>query len=342
MRPRAPVPGMSDELSVSSSVRSIDGPVERTLYWLLLDGHRISIACGLVLVVSVVVLAAAHLGFAAIGPESRAATVFASGLLSGTVTLVTIALSINQFILSRVFGSPNDLRDRLAGTRELRDRVREHAGEPSVPNDPAEFIELIAITLRNRAERLRTALDDSDWDPPPEVDRYAEGIGEYGDGLASKVESRTAIVNVLAVVLGTEYARNLTTTERLRNTYDDQLPEAARAELVVIDELLESIAVTRQFFKTLTLQQDFARLSRVVAYAGLAALVASLLLALVYRPNSVTVPIRFLPLVFGVGVGVVVTPLAVFIAYILRAATIARRTVSVGPFVPPEERSDDE
>lgn len=34
----------------------------------------------------------------------------------------------------------------------------------------------------------------------------------------------------------------------------------------------------------------------------------------------------------------VVVPLAVFSASILRAAIVAYRTVSVGPFVPPEER----
>lgn len=30
--------------------------------------------------------------------------------------------------------------------------------------------------------------------------------------------------------------------------------------------------------------------------------------------------------------------MALFVAYVLRAATVARRTVSVGPFVPPGDR----
>ena len=63
-------------------------------------------------------------------------------------------------------------------------------------------------------------------------------------------------------------------------------------------------------------------------------------MALVYRPDSVTLPAQSLPLVFSLGVGVVVAPLAVFVAYVFRAATIARHTVSVGPFAPPEERSE--
>jgi hypothetical protein len=256
------------------------------------------------------------------------------------VSLVTIALSINQLILSRVFGSPNELFDQLEGTRDLRRRVRDHAGESAVPNDPAEFLDLVAGTLAERANRLGSAVEATGGGQSREVEAYADGIAAYGESITAKIESQTAIVNVLEVVLGTEYARNMTATEYLRNEHGDRLSEAAEAELEAIDDLLEAIAVTRQFFKTLSLQQDFARLSRVVAYSGLVALAVSIAMALVYRPDSVTVPAGSLPLVFSLAVGVVVTPLAVFIAYVFRAATIARHTVSVGPFVPPEERSD--
>jgi hypothetical protein len=331
---------MSDGVTTESSVRSIDGPVERATHWLVLGGNRVAVAGLLVGAVVVAFLVLAQVGLVAIGPESTAASAFSSGLISGTVTLVTIALSINQLILSRVFGSPNELFEQLAGTRDLRERVRRHAGESAVPNDPAEFLGLVAGTLTERAERLASAAEGPDGERPPEVEAYARGIAAYGESITAKVESQTAIVGVLEVILGTEYAQNMTATEHLRNEHGDSLPETAQAELKAIDDLLEAVAVTRQFFKTLSLQQDFARLSRVVAYSGLVALVASIAVALVYRPDSVTVPAAALPFVFSLGVGVVITPLAVFIAYVFRAATIARHTVSVGPFVPPEERSD--
>ena len=106
-------------------------------------------------------------------------------------------------------------------------------------------------------------------------------------------------------------------------------------------DLLETVAVTRQFFKTLSLQQDLARLSRLVAYSGFVALVVSIAMALIYRPDSVTVPAQHLPLVFSLAIGVILAPLAVFLAYVLRSAPIARHTISVGPFVPPEERADE-
>lgn len=310
------------------------------MHWLLLSGNRSAVSAVLVATVVAFFYPLTQFGLLAIGPGSAAASAFASGLISGTVTLVTIALSINQLVLSRVFGSPNELSDQLNGTRELRRRIRDYAGESAVPNDPAEFLELVAKTLTERATRLNSAVENGDGDQLHEVREYAEGIAAYGESMSERIESQTAIVNVLEVILGTEYAQNMTATEYLRNEYGDWLDDDAEAELDAIDDLLGTVAVTRQFFKTLSLQQDFARLSRVVAYSGLVALAASISMALIYRPDSVTVPAQHLPLVFCLGIGVIVAPLAVFIAYVFRAATIARQTVSVGPFVPPEERSD--
>jgi hypothetical protein len=332
---------MSESISTSSSVRDFDGTVDRAVHWLLLEGNRLVIAGGIVVVAAGWILGLAYADLVAVGPDSTVGTAFASGLISGTLTMVTVALSINQLILSRVFGSPGELRDELDGTRALRRRVQRRAGEPSAPNDPADFLSLVAVTIRERARRLGSALEDSEWTPPSSVTDYVEGIEAYGENVDSAVEREAAIVDILGVVLGTEYARNLTATEHLHNEYDTHLSDAADAELEAIEDLLEVIAITRQFFKTPTLQHDFARLSRVVAYSGLLALLASLTVALVYRTNTVTVAPEHLPLLVGLGVAGIAVPLAMFLSYILCAATIARRTVSVGPFVPPENRPED-
>lgn len=336
--PRTYYPCIPDEISTSRTVRSFDGPGERAVHWTLLDGNRIAIAGCLVLGVFGIVYSLAAAGLVAVGPESTASTAFASGPASGTSTLATVALSINQLVLSRVFGSPDELSDELEGTRELRQRVRRIAGEPSTPNDSVRFLSLIATTLHDRAGRLRSAVEGSGWATPEEADRYVDGIESYGESIDSKVESETAIVGVLVVLLDTEYARNPTATERLHDEYDADLSPEVEDHLEAIDDLLETVAITRQFFKTLSLQQDLARLSRVLAYSGLLALLASLTMALLYWIGSVTVPPGLLPVVVAVGVTVVVVPLAVFLAYILRAATVARHTVSVGPFRPRTDR----
>ncbi|WP_435099229.1 hypothetical protein [Halorubrum sp. N11] len=72
-----------------------------------------------------------------------------------------------------------------------------------------------------------------------------------------------------------------------------------------------------------------------IVYTGLIAFVTTISLTLVYRENAVTIPPSMLPLVATLSIGIVTVPLTLFVSYILRAATVARETVSVGPFISP-------
>jgi len=327
---------MKDSPSTARSVSGPDGVASAALHWLLLGGNRLVVAGLLVVATFVLFYALVARGVLAVGPTSSASTAFGSGLVSGTLTLVTVALSINQLILSRVFGSPNQLRDRLDGTRNLRETVRMHADEAVTPNDPAAFLETIGRALSEQGAAFGAALDAGG---PAATSDYADGISAYGDSVTENVQAGDEIVDVLDVIVGPEYAQNLIVTEYVTNEYGSAISADARTELAVIDDLLEAIAISRQFFKTMALQQDFARLSRILAYSGVVAVLTSVALTLVYRTSSVAVDPGLLPLLVPLGIAVIATPLAAFIAYVLRAATIARRTISVGPFVPPQEQS---
>jgi hypothetical protein len=328
---------MEQDVSTASSVSSDNGIVATISHWLLLGGDR-RVVGGLVIAVAAGVLAGLiAAGVLDVGPAGYAATLFGSGLTSGILTLITIALSINQLILSRVFGSPNNLSDRLDGSRELRHHVESIAGESSSPTDPAAFLSLVAVTLRDRASALLDVTDDGDT-THEELTAAVRDLVDYGDDMEARLEKETAIIDVLDVVIGTEYAQNMRAIRHLRREYAESLPESAQDELEAIDELLEAVAIARQFFKTIALQQDFAYLSRLLSYSGVVALVATITLTLVYQQNGVTLPPSLLPVAVIVGVSVILVPLAMFVSYILRAATIANRTVSVGPFIPPEGR----
>lgn len=326
---------MTPEIRTASTVRQKETTWERVADWVLLEGDRKAVAFCLVVGIVGVVGALVFTGVLAVGPNSSAATIFGSGLASGVVTLVTIALSINQLILSRVFGSITDLTHRLDGTRKLRQNVEDIAGVPSSPNDPADFLSLVARTLSDRASGLLTTSESTDWNPPSEITNALRDFVEYGESIDAELEPNARVTDVLGVVLGSEYAINMTAIRHLQNKYGTSVSKDVLAELRAIDGLIESIAVVRQFYKTIAIQQDFARLSRQIVYSGVVALLSAISLTLIYRTSSVTLPVSILPIVVSVGIGVIVSPLALFVTYILRAATVARHTVSVGPFVPP-------
>jgi hypothetical protein len=310
--------------------------LDRVADWLLLEGDRRVVAAGIVLVAALTAGSLVAAGVLAVGPGSSVARLFGSGLTAGVITLLTIALSINQLILSRVFGSPAELYDRLEGSRALRGRVERHAGQPSSSNDPAAFLSLLASTLSERAAEARSLVERTG--SHGSVAAALEDIVAYGRSIDQQVEAETSVTRILGVILGPEYAINMTAVRHIENAHRESLPPDAVAELQALGELLEHVAVVRQFFKTLALQRDFAALSRLLVYSGLVALLVSVSLTLVYRTSSVTLPEPSLSLLVPVALAVAVAPLALFAAYILRAATVAHRTVSVGPFVPPEER----
>ena len=327
---------MSREPDVARSVTDAGTALERAADWVVLGGDRRAVAGCLAVGVAGVVWALVAAGALAVGPESSVASLFGSGLTSGVVTLLTIALSINQLVLSRVFGSVDVLAKRLDGSRELRETVESIAGVPSSPNDPAAFLSLIATTLTDRARGLAATADGADWGPPEELANALRDLAAYGESLDENLDANDGMTTVLGAILGTEYARNMTAVRHLRNEHAASAPEGVSAEFEAIEELLESVAISRQFYKTIAIQRDLATLSRQLVYSGMTALVAVIAVTLVYRTGSTTLPAATLPVVVSAGIGAIVAPLALFVAYILRAATVARQTVSVGPFVPSE------
>lgn len=273
----------------------------------------------------------------AVGSSSSAASLFGSGLTSGIITLVTIALSINQLIISRVFGTINSLTGRLDSARGFREDVTNLAGKSSGPNDPAAFLSMVARTLNDRVSTLHAMSESGDWVPPRKVMSGLRDIGEYGKNIDSHLQDNTQVDHVLYVILGSEYAINMTAVRHMQNEYAESLSVDVQEEFQAIEKLLESIAIIRQFNKTVILQRDLAQLSRMLVYSGLIAVTMAISLTLIYRSNSVTVPASTLPIVISLGIGVIITPLTLFAAYILRTATIARRTISTGPFIPPHD-----
>lgn len=309
--------------------------------WLLIDGNRFVVAGAMAVAAFVVIYGLSRLGWITLGTSSNVRTLLSSGIASGMLTLVTVTLSINQLLLSRMFGSVNDLTDRLDGSEGFRDRVRELTGRHSTPTHPAEFLSLIVTSIRERGDRLEDDVDQGlmdDFEPYlDELDGYARNVLEAVEDDTRAGKSSTA--EVLSSILGPEYAENLRRTRHLQNQHGEALSDRTESDLNEVRDLLEAIAVLRQFFKTLAIQQDLARLSRLIAYSGFGALLTTFALATVYKASSgAVIPSAWLPLVTSAGIAVIVLPLALLISYMLRVATISRYSVSVGSFVPPEEQ----
>ena len=312
---------------------------ERATYWFLLGGDRLLIAGVVAAATAALTLVLAWQDVITVGYDSSIRGLLSSGVTSGLLALVTVSLSINQLILSRVFGSPNELTDRYESNLQLRDEVEDLAGAASSPNDPAAFVAMIIDAVRDHATALADDAENADDERTRRIlAAHAENVLTYADRVDEFDDADTGTSDVLMALLGGNYAQHVTGTRQLKKDPDVALTDGAEERLDAILDSLKAIAVTRQYLKTLAVQQELARLSRLVAYSGLAAILVTVYLTLVYRTGSgATLPPGLLTPVASAGFAVIVSPLAILITYTLRIATIARYTVSAGPFVPPEE-----
>jgi hypothetical protein len=298
--------------------------------WILIDGNRLLVSVLLAAVAFLITFGLTQLELITFQPASAVSSMFSSGVVSGLFSVITITLTVNQLVLSRVFGTVEDLTDRLDGTREFRRSVAELTGRATSPNDPAAFLALIGETIGERAQAFAANYDGETTD---EIEEYRSAIDSYAERLegVAGTEDTMAIVSTL---VGPAYAQRLTETEAIRRTHDDRSTE----ELDTVTELLEAVA--RQFFKTIAIQQDLAGLSRRLATLGIPILLVAFYATTIYTTvPSATVAQPLLPVVVSAAIAIVLLPLAILLSYMLRLATIARYTVSVGPFVPPEEQT---
>lgn len=324
-------------------VRDAPHPVVR---WMFITGNRLRVAA--VLSLLFVVLAALLIEFdlVYVGPGSNLSTALSSGMLSGLLTLLTVALSVNQLILSRLFGSAGTLSDQLEGTLDYRRSVEDIADVAVSPNKPTVFLSFLADTLKQSLDRFqREATSTSvDFDSGDDPGAYASAVTDYAEHLSPAGDLDDAF-KVLLLVLGEDYAEHLDTTREFQGRYGDRLPDGAVEALDDVLELLKAIATMRQFFKTLTLQQELAMLSRRLMYTGLPAVLVTYFLSFVYTSAS-DVPTAiepvYMPVVVAVATGVILSPLAVLVASLLRIATVSLYSVSVGTFTPPQKTFETE
>ena len=311
-----------------------DGSVRtRVARWVLLDADRTALAVGIALGVVALTLGLIEAGLITVDANSLAGSAFGSGAVAGLFTLITVVLSINQLILSRIFGSPDSLSETYQGTTEFRDSVAEVTGRPSIPNDPSRFLGVVGAGIREQATEI-----DGNYDGvlAEEIDAYRSAVRSYGEEVV-RVEREKESIGVLTDLLGAEYAEHIAATERLRRERRDDLDDGDAAALDALEDLFEALTIGRQYFKTLIIQQLLAKVSRQVAVAGFVALLTAFYVGFVYQSDApATLPAWALPWIASVGLAVVVSPLVILLVHILRIATIMWYTVSVGPFVRPQ------
>lgn len=268
--------------------------------WLLLEGDRRVIVGGFVAGVFALALV---LGLSdVIGVrESRFVTTMFSTMIAGLFSFIPIVVAVNQLIISRLFGTPDRLTDRIDGVQEFRSRVETQTdGDGVSPSNPAPFLARLAGTLGGRADALATECDRAATgetatgdDPPADsatpssalesVSRFATHTREHTDSLSSRLTGGTeSVFDVVLPTIDHDYAGAANEARRLERRFDEELSDRAATLLEDLRGLFVAADATRQYFTTIYLQRELARLSRLITYSGTAAILLSSLVIMIY------------------------------------------------------------
>ncbi|WP_114579208.1 hypothetical protein [Saliphagus sp. LR7] len=305
------------------------------IQWFYLHGNRGVLSFLLLGIIFVVCLLMIREGL--ITPtEADNVTALSGALIGGMLPFITVVLAINQLILSEEFGTTGTFYERLEASQEYRRTVGDHTGYQPSPVEPSEFLRILIEAKRRTALGLRNICLDASPELHRDVVDYVETTASRDKRAIKRLDDATfGSFVVISVILHYNDSWQLQEVRQFRSGYRHRLSEPARRQLDRLEDLLQDIHVARQYFKTVYMQQELADLSKILLYVGFPTLLGGAFVILSYR-NLLALELHsaIYILIVATTVTALFSPFAVLLFYVLRVATIARRTAAdFGPFV---------
>ena len=327
-------------MSKSEDLSPMDSASDCLMRWVLLTGDRSYITAAITGLFFVIFFLFGVAGFISLSVPERAVW-FLNGTINGLLTLIPIAVGLNQIVLSQELGSLDDLYDRTKGTFDVYRQIADTTGvSVSSPQASGFFLQL-SNAINDRATELEAAGENvTDEQLQEDIDDYTETLAEQTDNISTDLENLGfELIDTLIVLLDYHDSWQLQTARRLDATYEDELPETATEALDELEDLFMELDAARDYLKTLWIQRELAKLSRMMLYTGLpAVIVAGLGIFIAPEIPGLTIARPIIAVLLSATIAVSLVPLSVLLAYVVRIALIAQRTAAFGPFIPEDEQ----
>ncbi|MGM0389916.1 MAG: hypothetical protein ACQEP0_15710 [Natrinema limicola] len=332
---------MTDETDISTAhtMRERTGE-SRIKLWVLLRTNRLvvaSVLTGAVFVAFVIAVAVLHPPFSRqIESGDTIETVF-SAMITVVVTGTTLVVTIGQLVLTQENGPLGDQRERMTSSMDFRDQTEELTGAPS-PTDPSAFLRQIIGVTAQRTTALRESIaENDDENLREEVDEFAESLTGNAATVRDQLEgAQFGSFDVVFAVLNFNYGWKIFQVERLANEYGESLNEEEHGLLDDLKTALVLFGPAREHIKTLYFQWALINVSQMILYAAVPAVaVAGIMVATVdvgTFPGS-TLGFDHIILVVGGAFALTLVPFMLFVSYVLRILTIAKRTLAIEPLI---------
>ncbi|MFC7175898.1 hypothetical protein [Halosegnis marinus] len=195
--------------------------------WLLMNADRRVVAGVLLLAVflSLGVAAALAPGVADTLRNSDSVDTVFQGLLTATITGVTLVLTLNQLVLSQELGAVGDQRERMEGAMSFRDDAADLLEAPVAPARPAQFLRAFVQVAGERARDLRATVGDGS-DAGRAVADLTDSLVGNADRVADSLDGATfGEFDVVAAALDFNYSWKVFAARRIDAEYGDDLTD---------------------------------------------------------------------------------------------------------------------
>lgn len=259
------------------------------------------------------------------------------GFITALISGVTLVVTISQLVLSQELGPLGSQRERMSGSISFRGDVEDVFGSASPP-EPSAFLRALVENSSEKAESLQEEIEGHpNEDLEEKVDQLVENIINNAETVSDELEDRDfGEYAVVKAVLDYNYAWKIYRARRIRDDYGDELDDETFRTLVNLIDVLTFFGPAREHIKTLYFEWELVDLSRRMLYISVPALAVAVSFALYLGPTSfpgTTLGVDNLIWITSAGITVGSLPFLLLTTYIFRLATIAKRTLAVGPFI---------
>ncbi|WP_276270655.1 hypothetical protein [Haloarcula litorea] len=327
------------DISTANTMRERAGE-SRLKLWVMLSADRLVITGAL----AVLVFGAFVLGGAVLFPEVSAnlnsgdtkSTIF-STMLGAIITGTTLIVTISQLVISQENGPLGDQHERMSNTLDFRDYVGDLYDEPT-PVDPSAFLRKIVAESQRRAKALRDSVSEHDDDDlREEVDEFTDSLTGNADEVTDQLEGEAfGSFDVLFAALNFNYGWKIFQVERIGHDYADAIDDETETLLGELKTTLSMFGPAREHIKTLYFQWALIDLSQLILYAALPGLLVAGSMIGFFGSGPIpgtTAGVSNVLWVVGAAFTVTLVPFLLLVSYIARIATIAKRTLAIGPLI---------
>ncbi len=270
-----------------------------------------------------------------------------SAFIGAIITGTSIVVTINQLVLSQELGAVGDQRERMQQSIEFRQDIESAIHEGASPPEPAAFLYTLLDGIEERANSLQENMEDErDEELKEKVDDYVDNLTGNAQAVKENLEdAQFGTFEVIWSALNFNYSWKIYSARQIRAAHSESMSDEANEEIDDMIEVLKFFGPAREHFKTLYFQWELINLSRALLYIAIPALTVMAMMVMYIDASALpgtTAGIDNLVWLTSAGFVIGIAPFVVFISYVLRIATVAKRTLAMGPFILRETKREEE